>query len=69
MSDEEYLLRRKRADRRGASIQLRRAVELLLARVGPDRPNARVRVFRVMVTLRSLLLKNVACGGEFTRID
>lgn len=47
-SDEEYLLKRKLADRRGDGIQLRRAAELLFARLGPDHPNAGVRIFRVI---------------------
>ncbi len=50
--DEEYLLKRKLADRRGANIVLRRAAELLFARSGPDHPNAGVRVFRVIGTER-----------------
>jgi len=48
LSDEEYLLKRKLADRRGNNVQLRRAAELLFARSGPDHPNAGVRVFRVI---------------------
>lgn len=48
LSDEEYLLKRKLADRRGNSIQLRRAAELVFARLGPDHPNAGMRVFRVI---------------------
>jgi ATP-dependent DNA helicase RecG len=47
-SDEDYLLKRKLADRRGDHIQLRRAAELLFARLGPDHPNAGVRIFRVI---------------------
>ena len=42
LSDEEYLLRRKLADRRGREIVLRKAAELLFARLGPDHPNAGV---------------------------
>lgn len=48
LSDEEYLLKRKLADRRGAGLVLRRAAELLFATHGPDHPNAGVRVFRVI---------------------
>lgn len=51
-SDEDYLLKRKLADRRGDRIQLRRAAELLFARLGPDHPNAGVRIFRVIGTER-----------------
>jgi ATP-dependent DNA helicase RecG len=47
-SDEDYLLKRKLADRLGDGIRLRRAAELLFARSGPDHPNAGVRVFRVI---------------------
>lgn len=53
-SDEEYLLQRKLADRRGTGIALRRAAELLFAANGPDHPNAGVRVFRVIGTERKL---------------
>ncbi len=52
LSDEEYLLKRKLADRRGARIQLRRAAELLFAADGSDHPNAGIRVFRVIGTER-----------------
>ncbi len=48
LTDDEYLLKRKLADRRGAGIVLRRAAELLFAKLGPDHPNAGVRVFRVV---------------------
>ena len=41
LTDEEYLLKRKLADRRGRGIVLRNAAELL-ARYGPDHPNAGV---------------------------
>ena len=51
-SDEDYLLKRKLADRRGAQIQLRRAADLLFSSLGPDHPNAGVRVFRVIGTER-----------------
>ncbi|MDE0127260.1 MAG: putative DNA binding domain-containing protein [Bryobacterales bacterium] len=47
-TDEEYLLKRKLADRRGKGIVLRRAAELLFSRLGPDHPNAGIRVFRVI---------------------
>ncbi len=53
-SDEDYLLQRKLADRRGTGIALRRAAELLFAANGPDHPNAGVRVFRVIGTERKL---------------
>jgi ATP-dependent DNA helicase RecG len=53
-SDEEYLLRRKLADKRGSGLVLRRAAELLFARHGPDHPNAGVRIFRVLGTERRL---------------
>ena len=52
LSDEEYLLRRKLADLRGREIVLRKAAELLFARLGPDHPNAGVRLFRVIGTER-----------------
>ena len=52
LSDEEYLLKRKLADRRGRGIVLRNAAELLFARYGPDHPNAGVRLFRVIGTER-----------------
>ena len=52
LSDEEYLLRRKLADRQGREIVLRKAAELLFARLGPDHPNAGVRLFRVIGTER-----------------
>ncbi len=52
LSDEEYLLKRKLADRRGQGIVLRNAAELLFARYGPDHPNAGVRLFRVIGTER-----------------
>ncbi|MEY2725170.1 MAG: hypothetical protein RLZZ458_1037 [Planctomycetota bacterium] len=51
LPDEDYLLKRKLADRRGDRIQLRRAAELLFARLGPDHPNAGVRVFRVIALI------------------
>ena len=47
-TDEEYLLKRKLADRRGKEIVLRRAAELLFSRLGPDHPNAGIRIFRVI---------------------
>ena len=52
LTDEEYLLKRKLADRRGRGIGIRRAAELLFAKDGPDHPNAGVRVFRVIGTER-----------------
>lgn len=48
LSDEEYLLKRKLADRRGNGIVLRHAAELLFTRLGPDHPNAGARIFRVI---------------------
>ncbi|WP_437338403.1 ATP-binding protein [Sorangium sp. So ce394] len=54
ISDEEYLLKRKLADRRGRDIALRRGAELLFAIDGPDHPNAGVRIFRVVGTERRL---------------
>ena len=50
LSDGEYLLRRKLADRQGRGLVLRKAAELLFARSGPDHPNAGVRLFRVIGT-------------------
>ena len=47
-SDDDYLLKRKLADQRGNRLQLRRAAELLFARLGPDHPNGGVRIFRVI---------------------
>ncbi|MCP9832144.1 putative DNA binding domain-containing protein [Synechococcus sp. HJ21-Hayes] len=54
LSDSDYLLKRKLADRRGSELVLRQAAELLFARLGPDHPNAGVRVFRVVGTERRL---------------
>jgi ATP-dependent DNA helicase RecG len=51
-TDEDYLLKRKLADRRGDRLQLRHAAELLFAKPGPDHPNAGVRIFRVIGTER-----------------
>ena len=51
-SNEEYLLKRKLADRRGGNLILRRAAELMFACSGPDHPNAGVRIFRVIGTER-----------------
>ncbi|MFO0642571.1 MAG: ATP-binding protein [Polyangiaceae bacterium] len=51
LSDEEYLLKRKLADRKGTGIVLRRAGELLFSR-DPDHANAGVRIFRVLGTER-----------------
>ena len=48
LRDEEYLLKRKLADRQGGRLQLRRAAELLFSSDGPDHPNAGVSVFRVI---------------------
>lgn len=54
LSDADYLLKRKLADRRGSELVLRQAAELLFASLGPDHPNAGVRVFRVVGTERRL---------------
>jgi ATP-dependent DNA helicase RecG len=54
LSDEDYLLKRKLADRRGSGLVLRQAAELLFAQRGPEHPNAGVRVFRVVGTERRL---------------
>ena len=54
LSDEEYLLKRRLADRRGGGVSLRRAAELVFGVDGPDHPNAGVRVFRVIGTERRL---------------
>jgi ATP-dependent DNA helicase RecG len=54
LSDDDYLLKRKLADQRGSELVLRQAAELLFARLGPDHPNAGVRVFRVVGTERRL---------------
>jgi ATP-dependent DNA helicase RecG len=51
ISDEEYLLTRKLADRKGTGIVLRRAAELLFARE-PDHANAGIRILRVLGTER-----------------
>ncbi len=47
-TEEDYLLARKLADRRGRDLVLRRAAELVFAQHGPDHPNAGVRIFRVI---------------------
>ncbi len=52
LTDEEYLLKRKLADRRGRNLVLRNAAELLFAREEPEHPNAGVRLFRVIGTER-----------------
>jgi ATP-dependent DNA helicase RecG len=49
LSDTEYLLKRKHADRKGSGLVLRRAAELLFARE-PDHANAGVRIFQVLGT-------------------
>jgi ATP-dependent DNA helicase RecG len=54
LSDEDYLLKRKLADRRGSGLVLRQAAELLFAQQGPEHPNSGVRVFRVVGTERRL---------------
>jgi ATP-dependent DNA helicase RecG len=54
LSDEDYLLKRKLADRRGSGLVLRQAAELLFAQRGPEHPNAGVRVFRVVGIERRL---------------
>ena len=48
LTDEEYLIKRKMADRRGHNLVLRNAAELLFARNGPEHPNVGVRMFRVI---------------------
>ena len=53
LTNEEYLLKRKLADRRGRRfVALRNAAELLFARNGPEHPNAGIRLFRVIGTER-----------------
>ncbi len=52
LTNEEYLLKRKLADRRGSRLVLRNAAELLFARNGPEHPNAGIRLFRVIGTER-----------------
>ena len=52
LSDEEYLLKRKLADRRGRDLVLRQAAEILFAADGPEHPNAGIRIFRVIGTER-----------------
>ena len=52
LTDEEYLLKRKLADRRGRGIALRNAAELLFTRNGSEHPNAGVRLFHVIGTER-----------------
>jgi ATP-dependent DNA helicase RecG len=54
LSDADYLLKRRLADRRGPKLVLRRAAELLFAKHGPDHPNAGVRIFRVIGSERRL---------------
>jgi len=54
LSNEEYLLKRKLADRHGRSIRLRRGAEILFANDGPDHPNAGLRLFRVVGKERRL---------------
>ena len=52
LTDEEYLIKRKLADRRGRNLVLYNAAELLFASDDPDHPNAGVRLFRVIGTER-----------------
>ena len=52
LTDEEYLIKRRLADRRGSNLVLRNAAELLFARDDPEHPNAGVRLFRVIGTER-----------------
>lgn len=54
LSDADYLIKRKLADQRGSELVLRQAAELVFARLGPEHPNAGVRVFRVVGTERRL---------------
>lgn len=51
LSDEDYLLTRKLADRKGSTIVLRRAAELLFG-VDQEHPNMGIRIFRVLGTER-----------------
>ena len=52
LTDEEYLIKRKLAYRRGSNLVLSNAAELLFANEDPDHPNAGVRLFRVIGTER-----------------
>lgn len=52
LTNEDYLLKRKLADRHGTRLVLRRAAELLFVRGDPDHPNGGIRVFRVIGTER-----------------
>ena len=52
LTDEEYLIKRKLADRRGHNLVLRNAADLLFARNEPEHPNAGVRLFHVVGTER-----------------
>ena len=52
LTDEEYLIKRKLAYRRGSNLVLSNAAELLFASEDPDHPNAGVRLFRVIGTER-----------------
>ena len=52
LTDEEYLIKRKLAYRRGRNLVLSNAAELLFASEDPDHPNAGVRLFRVIGTER-----------------
>lgn len=54
LPDDEFLIKRKLADRRGRDLVLRKSAELLFAQSGPDHPNAGVRLFRVVGTERRL---------------
>lgn len=58
LSDEEYLLKRRLADRQGRGLALRRAAALLFAKNGPDHPNAGLRIFRVIGTERKFGLEH-----------
>ncbi len=55
---EDYLARRRLADWRGTTLQLREAAEWLFRRGLPEHPNAGVRVFRVIGTERRLGLEH-----------
>ena len=54
LSHQDYLLQRRLADWRGATLQLRQAAELLFAGDMVEHPNAGVRVFLVVGSERKL---------------
>ena len=65
LTNKDYLLKRKLADRHGTRLVLRRAAELLFVRGDPDHPNAGIRVFRVIGTERLTLHRD--CSGLLCR--